>query len=189
MELTYLHDQGILWRSSEDFRDKRVYHYYPDGKESYRLFGFNYQIRSLAQLQYHLVVIRVLNEDIEYQKFYDVCRYIQQHSKVGMSEDKLKEVVDNCYYPSETPEPEIRKFFFNPKYKLSQSERMKIISGITQRPSITEEDIYDAIGHLKQSGVKITFSRIATYLDVSRPTLYKHMTELLRHMVEESNKQ
>ena len=62
---------------------------------------------------------------------------------------------------------------------------MTIINNINQKPTITEDDIFDAIGSLQKSGVKVNASRIAAYLDVSRKTLYKHMSQVLKEMIKE----
>ena len=103
MDLKYLNDQGIIWRTTESFPDNNVYNYYPEGKDSYRLFGYNYQITSLPHLMYHFVVIRVLNEDIDLAKFERACRYINNSSKTTNDEEMIDSMIEDAWEPSDVP--------------------------------------------------------------------------------------
>lgn len=76
MDLTYLHNNGIHWRTSVVFKPNEDYKYFKDGVDCYRLFGYRYNITTSNQLMYHFAVIRYLNPDITRAKFYKICTYI-----------------------------------------------------------------------------------------------------------------
>ena len=172
----------IIWSSSEHFDNDEVYKYYPEGKKTYKLFGYRYTIVSINQLMYHYCVIRYLNPNITMNTFEYVCKLIAINSLV--SKDYIDDMIIDAYELDDVPKPDIKKYIFNPKYKLNASERMSIIKGHDAN-EITDEDIYEAIGSLQKSGIKVSASRIATYLDVSRTTLYKYMSDVLKKLIQE----
>ena len=90
-----------------------------------------------------------------------------------MIEDVLKQGGD-------PPANKLRKVVFKPYSGLDLSSKLKIVGKLIGRSSIDKEMIYQAMLNLNHWGKKITISGIASLLNCSTRTIYRHMCDELK---------
>jgi predicted transcriptional regulator YheO len=90
----------------------------------------------------------------------------------------------------EPPKNKLRKIIFNEFCGLSLEEKMKIVGQmIGKSKKVNQDDIYECMIDLNDTGQKITISRIANLLNCSPRTVYRTMGNELKKEKELLNKQ
>ncbi len=82
-----------------------------------------------------------------------------------------------------------RKIIFNQQTNLSTDEKLKIVGQLVGRSkSIYEDDIYQCMLDINDSGNKITMNKIAKSLKCSTRTIYRTMGNQLKQEKDQLNK-
>jgi hypothetical protein len=159
------------------------YKYYKDGTyECYHLFNSKAKITTYKSLKWHMLVLYYLNKYIELKHVFRfiankengfVTFFIKQRLLDEMIEDVLKQGGD-------PPANKLRKVVFKPYSGLDLSSKLKIVGKLIGRSSIDKGMIYDTMLNLNHWGKKITISGIASLLNCSTRTIYRHMCDELK---------
>ena len=185
--IKWLNDRYIVYRRDpvNDIPtiETKQYKYYKDGTyECYHLFNSKAKITTYKSLKWHMLVLYYLNKHIELKHVFRfiankengfVTFFIKQRLLDEMIEDVLKQGGD-------PPANKLRKVVFKPYSGLDLSSKLKIVGKLIGRSSIDKDMIYDTMLNLNHWGKKITISGIASLLNCSTRTIYRHMCDELK---------
>lgn len=169
-KLGFIYDNRIVIRQEPDVT-RQKYLWFPEGVEVYRLFDYNYVIKSLKRLYYHISVIKWINPDIEYELFLETFDYIADKWSIYHSRDFDYEVVNNIFLYVEKPTPIIKQVIFNEAHQLDRYEKMSIVNDLTKRIKLTKEAIVQAKQLLIAEGKKGTHRELGEVFEVSYSTI------------------
>ena len=167
--------------------------YYKNGTfECYELFKSRAKISSFKSLKRHLLVLRYLNPDLEDHKFKDIAYFITDKNNnfitFNIKEKYLIDMLSKLDDELDKP-PVNRKIIFNQQTNLSTDEKLKIVGQLVGRSkSIYEDDIYQCMLDINDSGNKITMNKIAKSLKCSTRTIYRTMGNQLKQEKDQLNK-
>jgi len=90
----------------------------------------------------------------------------------------------------EPPKNKLRKVIFKYGSRLSKEEKLSIVGELIGRSKrIHEDDIYQCMLDLHDSGRKIVIAQLALWLECSARTIHRNMSEELKREKELLNKQ
>ncbi len=189
--LKYLNDNRIIYRRDPiiDVPTKKYSWgiYYEEGTfECYALFRSKAKITTYKSLKWHLIVLYYLNTKMTHFDFYTLARYIANRINGFITFNCPGKVIDkmidevNLIDLEEPPKNKIRKIIFKDNSGLTIKQKQKIIGGLIGRSKKAEaEDIYETMLLINEQKNKITINKIATILNVSTRTIYRHMNNSL----------
>ena len=185
--LKWLNDRRVIYRrdpiTDTPSIETKQYKYYENGTyECYHLFNSKAKITTYKSLKWHMLVLYYLNEDIELEH---VFRFIANKDngfvtffiKQRLLDEMIKDVIAQGGDP---PANKLRKVVFKPYSGLDLSSKLKIVGKLIGRSSIDKAMIYDTMLNLNHCGKKITISGIASLLNCSTRTIYRHMCDELK---------
>ena len=161
--------------------------YYKNGTyECYELFKSKAKISSFKSLKWHLLVLRYLNSELEYNKFKDIAYFITNKKNNFITFNiKEKYLIDMLSkLDKELDKPPVnrkRKIIFNQQTNLDMREKLQIVGklvGISSR--VNNKDIYQCMLDLNHWGKKITWNKVANLLDCSTRTIYRNLGHELK---------
>jgi len=197
--IDYLNRNRIIY-NRDPINDKptKVYHwgkYYKEGTyECYELFKSKAKISSFKSLKWHLLVLRYLNSELEYNKFKEIAYFITNKKNnfitFNIKEKYLIDMLDRL--DDELDKPPVnrkRKIIFKQLTGLNTEEKLKIVGQLVGRSkSIYEDDIYQCMLDINDLGKKITMNKIAKSLKCSTRTIYRTMGTQLKQEKDQLNK-
>jgi len=197
----YLDDKRIVYRR-DPITDKPTVsatywdHYEYGTYECYQLFRSKAKITTYKSLKWHLLVLWYLNPQLEQEEFTDIADVISS-KKHGFTTFKIHpEMVRRMVYEismldlDEPPKNKLRKVIFKMINPLSIEDKLRIVGTIIGRAKkIHEDDIYQCMLDLHDTGKKITATQLALWLECSTRTIHRNMGEELKREKELLNKQ
>ena len=190
--MKWLNDRRVVYRhdgvDKPDIETKK-YKYYENGTYGcYHLFNTKAKITTYKSLKWHLLVLYYLNQDNKYSLspfFEHLARFIAKKDNgfvtFFISEKALNDMIIDVYQNGgDPPKNKLRKVIFKPYNMLTLSEKLSIVGKLIGRQSIDKEMIYETMLDLNDWGKKITISRVASLLDCSVRTVYRHMCNDLK---------
>ena len=198
--LEYLNKHRIVYRrmpiTDKPDVEATYWDHYIDGTyECYELFRSTAKINTYKSLKWHLLVIWYLNPQLDQDKFEDIANVIanKDHGFITFTIPKqlLKQIVYEVSMCDleEPPKNKLRKVIFKPS-TLSKEEKLRIVGSlIGKSKKIHEDDIYQCMLELNDSGKKITVTQLALWLECSTRTIYRNMGEELKREKELLNQQ
>jgi len=199
--IDYLHKRRIVYRRNP-INDKPTQRFewgdfYEDGTyECYTLFRSKAKITTYKSLKWHLLVLWYLNPQLDQDDFDDIARFLCHKENGFITFSVIPSVLNNIIHEvsmfdlDEPPKNKLRKIIFNEFCGLSLEEKMKIVGQIIGKSKkINQDDIYECMIDLNDTGQKITISRIANLLNCSPRTVYRTMGNELKKEKELLNKQ
>ncbi|MEK6264025.1 MAG: hypothetical protein N2B06_04550 [Clostridium sp.] len=199
--LKYFISRSIVYRRDPiNDRPTSVYdwgEFYEDGTfECYSLFRSRAKITTYKSLKWHLLVIWYLNPNLLKNNFKNLAEYICEKSNGFVTFDIDNRVLSNIVDEVEVcdlerpPKNKLRKIIFNDYSLLTPTEKMSIVGTmIGKSKKIHEDDIYQCMIDLNDSGSKITINKIANMLDCSSRTIHRTMCSNLKKEKEILNNQ
>jgi len=199
--LTYLNNNRIVYRRHpiKDIptEDNWMYMYYIDGTyECYELFRSKAQITTYKSLKWHLLVLWYLNPQLDQDDFMRlaevICHKPNGFVSFAIHDDLLRKIVYEVSMLDldEPPKNKSRKVIFKPNCGLTKEEKLRIVGELIGRSKrIHEDDIYQCMLDLHDSGRKIVIAQLALWLECSARTIHRNMSEELKREKELLNKQ
>ena len=90
----------------------------------------------------------------------------------------------------EAPINKLRKVIFKDYSMLNTSEKLSIVGKLIGRSSrVDVESIYQCMLDLNELGKNICIDRIASLLDVSKRTIYRHISDELKQEIKILNEE
>lgn len=189
--LDYLNHRQIIYRTVPT-ETPTVEHpwgrYYANGTyECYELFRSKAKINTYKSLKWHLLVLWYLNPSMNPDEFKDLATVISEKSNGFTTFTVSKRLLEHVIYEvsmsdlEQPPKNRRRKVIFNVDCFLTPEEKLSITGLLCGRSkSVHEDDIYNAMLHINDTGEKITISKLAMYLDCSDRTIYRTMGNELK---------
>ena len=197
----YLDNKRIVYRR-DPITDKPTvsatyWDHYEDGTyECYQLFRSRAKITTYKSLKWHLLVLWYLNPQLDQEEFTEIADVIssKQH---GFTTFKIHpEMVRRMVYEismldlDEPPKNKLRKVIFKLINPLSIEDKLRIVGTIIGKTKkIHEDDIYQCMLDVHDTGKKITATQLALWLECSTRTIHRNMGEELKREKELLNKQ
>ena len=170
-------------------------HYIEGTYECYELFRSKAKINTYKSLKWHLLVLWYLNPQLDQDKFMEIAEVIgnKEHGFItfNIHVNLLRKIVYEVSMCDleEPPKNKLRKVIFKPS-TLSKEEKLSIVGSlIGKSKKIHEDDIYQCMLELNDSGKKITITQLALWLECSTRTIYRNMCEELKREKELLNQQ
>lgn len=192
-KLEYLHKRRIIYkRNPVNDIPSETYEwgwFYEEGThEYYALFHSKSVITSYKSLFWHLSVLYYLNPELTKEQFLKLSFYI---TDVGngitnyfISDSSLVSIAEKVLSRDNTraPNNKLRKFIFKDGTGLTVTDKLKIVGSLIGRnKNATESGIYEAMLYIHSDDMKITINKLAEFLNVSKRTIYRNMTEVLKN--------
>ena len=199
--LKYLNDNRIVYRrmpiTDKSTQENECYMFYEEGTyECYELFRSKAKITTFKSLKWHLLVLWYLNPDLDQDKFMRVAEIIANKPSGFISfqihEDLLRKIVYEVSMLDleEPPKNKLRKVIFKYGNRLSKEEKLRVVGELIGRSKrIHEDDIYQCMLDLHDTGKKIVITQLALWLECSTRTIHRNMSEDLKREKELLNKQ
>ena len=199
--LKYLNDHRIVYIrmpvTDKPTQENECYMFYEEGTyECYELFRSKAQITTFKSLKWHLLVLWYLNPNLDQDKFMRLAEIIAHKPNGFISfkihEDLLRKIVYEVSMLDldEPPKNKLRKVIFKYGNKLSKEEKLKVVGELIGRSKrIHEDDIYQCMLDLHDTGKKILITQLALWLECSTRTIHRNMSEELKREKELLNKQ
>ena len=196
----YLDDRRIVYRRNPitdiPTQENECYLFYENGThECYTLFGSKAKITTYKSLKWHLYVLWYLNPQMDQDSFKKIAQHICENRNgfvtFTVSDNLLESMVyDVSLMDLEKPPPnKLRKIIFKDFTGLDMREKLSIVGKMVGRSKISESEIYDAMVIVNGNGIKITISKLASYLGCSTRTIYRNMGNELKKEKELLNQQ
>ena len=199
-ELKYLNDNRIVYIrnpiTDKPTQENECYMFYENGTcECYELFRSKAKITTFKSLKWHLLVLWYLNPQLDQDKFAALAFYIA-HKPNGfisfsISDDLLTKIVYEVSMLDldEPPKNKLRKVIFKYGNRLSKEEKLRVVGELIGRSKrIHEDDIYQCMLDLHDTGKKIVITQLALWLECSTRTIHRNMSEELKREKELLNK-
>jgi len=198
--MEYLHKHRVTYKR-DPISDKptEVFDwgsFYENGThECYTLFGSKAKITTYNSLKWHLYVLWYLNPQMDQDSFKKIAQHICENRNgfvtFTVSDNLLESMVyDVSLMDLEKPPPnKLRKIIFKDFTGLDMREKLSIVGKMVGRSKISESEIYDAMVIVNGNGIKITISKLASYLGCSTRTIYRNMGNELKKEKELLNQQ
>ena len=197
---TYLERHRIIYRRNPiDDKPTETFDwgwFYKDGThQCYTLFNSRAKITTYKSLKWHLYVLWYLNPQLDQESFAGLVKYIC-NKRTGFVtfnvSDQLREsmIYDVSLMDLEKPPPnKLRKVIFKDFTGLDMRQKLSIVGKLVGRAKISENEIYDAMLLINDSGIKITAARLSDALGCSTRTIYRNMSNELKKEKELLNQQ
>ena len=194
--LYYLNSNRIIYRRNPITDEPTAIYdwgvYYEDGTyEYYDLFRSKAKITTYRSLKWHLLVLRYLNSELDPDKFIKLTRVISDYDKGFITffvpQELLQKIIQdvNKCDIEDPPKNKIRKFIFKDNCGLTLSEKLSIVGKMIGRNKrIHEDDIYECMLDMHDTGKKITINKLANYLKCSERTIHRNMSYELKQEKE-----
>ena len=198
--MEYLHKHRVTYKR-DPISDKpsEVFEwgsFYENGThECYTLFNSKAKITTYKSLKWHLYVLWYLNPKMSQDSFKNIAQHICENRNgfvtFTVSDNLLESMVyDVSLMDLDKPPPnKLRKIIFKDFTGLDMREKLSIVGKMIGRSKISESEIYDAMIIVNSNGIKITISKLATYLGCSTRTIYRNMGNELKKEKELLNQQ
>ena len=199
--LEYLNRRHIVYRR-DPINDRpsmkhRDYNFYEDGTyECYQLFRSKAKITTYKSLKWHMLVLWYLNPQITQDNFEKLCVYIVDNSNGFVTFTISKQLLKTMIYEvsmmdlDKPPNNKRRKILFKEYSGLSPVEKMSIVGSLVGRSKkVNEDDIYQSMLDINDSGSKITITKLASVLGCSQRTIHRNMGNELKKEKELLNQQ
>ena len=162
--------------------------FYEDGTyECYDLFRSKAKINTYKSLKWHLLVLWYLNPDFDASKFKHVASIICEKNNGFITFKVSKNLLESIIYEvsmydlERPPKNRLRKVIFKDFSGLNINEKLSIVGRLIGRSKkIHQDDIYQCMLDINDSGKKITISKIAKILECSTRTIHRNMPEELK---------
>ena len=190
--LRYFTTRRIIFRRDPitDIPSERFWwgDFYEDGThQCYDLFRSKARITTYKSLKWHLLVIWYLNQNLLIEDIEEIARVLVDKSNGFITFTTSDEVFSNIIQEVNTydfelaPKNRSRKIIFKEGCGLSITEKLSIVGKIIGRgKKIGEDEIYDAMLYLNDSGQKITISKLANVLECSTRTIHRNISDDLK---------
>lgn len=198
--MKYLNNSKVIYRR-DPINDKptEVYQwgcFYEEGThEQYELFRSKAKINTFKSLKWHLYVIWYLNPQMDQDFFKKIAEFISEKSNGFVTFDISDNLLEKMLYDVslmdlEKPPPnKLRKIVFKDSSGLSIKQKLSIVGQMIGRSKISDTEIYDAMIMLNSENIKITVTKLASYLNCSTRTIYRNMGNELKKEKELLNQQ
>lgn len=198
--MEYLNKSKVIYRRDPvNDEPSEVYDWgylYKDGThEQYELFRSKAKINTYKSLKWHLYVLWYLNPQMDQDLFKNISEFICKKSNGFVTFDVSDNLLDKMIYDVslmdlEKPPPnKLRKIVFKDSSGLDIKQKLSIVGQMIGRSKISDNEIYDAMIMLNSENIKITVTKLASYLKCSTRTIYRNMGNELRKEKELLNKQ
>ena len=172
--------------------DNSKYMFFKDGThEHYSLFNTKAKINTYRSLKWHLLVLRYLNSELDPDNFIKLTHVISDYDKGFITffvpQELLQKIIQdvNKCDIEDPPKNKIRKFIFKDNCGLTLSEKLSIVGKMIGRNKrIHEDDIYECMLDMHDTGKKITINKLANYLKCSERTIHRNMSSELKQEKE-----
>jgi len=169
--------------------------FYKEGTyQYYSLFNSTALINTLSSFKWHISVIKYLNPNITYDKFFELSSFIADHkngySLFSINSEFLVSIVSDVFNSKSTlpPTNRKRKVIFKTGIDMSPSEKISISSSLCVTDKrITVEKIYDAMLYIHYAGERISIVGLSKVLDCERKTIHRNITEELKQEKDNLN--
>ena len=199
--LKFLDKNKIIYRR-DPINDKpsEVYEwgdvYHKGTYECYDLFRTKAKITTYKSLKWHLLVIWYLNPAMDQDEFEYVAKNIVDKNNgfitFSVSEQLLKNIIYevSMYDLEYPPKNKLRKIIFKDSCLLDASEKLQIVGSIIGKSKrVTQDDIYQCMLDINDTGNKITTEALASMLKCSARTIFRNMGNELKKEKELLNSQ
>ena len=199
--LNYFNNNRIVYKrdpiTDKPTNETKQYMFFEQGTyECYHLFTSKAKITTFKSLKWHLLVLWYLNPQLDQDQFMAVAE-ILAHKPNGFTSfaihaDLLRKIVYEVSMLDldEPPKNKLRKVIFKYGSGLSKEEKLKIVGELIGRSKrIHEDDIYQCMLDLHDTGKKIVITQLALWLECSTRTIHRNMSEELKREKELLNKQ
>ena len=199
--LEFLNKKRIIYRRNPTAdrppQENECYMFYEEGTyECYELFRSKAKITTYKSLKWHLLVLWYLNPQLDQDKFLEIAEVIgnKEHGFItfNIHVNLLRKIVYEVSMLDldEPPKNKLRKVIFKYGNRLCKEEKLRIVGSLIGRSKkIHEDDIYQCMLDLNDTGKKITISKIAKLLDCSTRTIHRNMCQELKREKELLNQQ
>jgi hypothetical protein len=199
--LKYLNDRRIVYRRNPitDIPDQEneVYMFYKNGTyECYELFRSSAKITTYKSLKWHLLVLWYLNPKLDQDDFLKLAEIICYKKNGFISFNIHNELLRKIVYEvsmldlDEPPKNKLRKVIFKYGNGLTKENKLRIVGELIGRSkSVHQDDIYQCMLDLNDTGENITINKIAKLLNCSTRTIHRNMCTELKREKELLNKQ
>ena len=200
-KIKWLNDRRIVYRqfpiNDTPVIDTGKYMFFENGTyEHYSLFNTKAKITTYKSLKWHFLVLYYLNQDEPSGLLpSDVYEFIANKDNgfvtFFISKKVLNDMIDDVFKTGgEPPKNKIRKVIFKDHSMLTISEKLSIVGKLIGRSSrVDEEAIYQCMLDINELGKKICIDRIAGLLDVSKRTIYRHISDALKLEIKTLNEE
>ena len=177
--------------------ENEVYMFYENGThECYELFRSKAKITTYKSLKWHLLVLWYLNPQLDQEEFMKVAELIAEKQQGFTTFTIHPELLRKMVYEismldlEEPPKNKSRKVIFKMNSGLCVEEKLRVVGELIGRTKkVTQDDIYQCMLDLHDTGKKIVISQLALWLECSTRTIHRHMGEELKREKELLNKQ
>jgi|TARA_Y100000385_G_C12995557_1_gene594768 hypothetical protein len=189
--MKWLNDRKIRYRqdpiNDKPTEETALYKYYENGTyECYHLFRSKAKITTYRSLKWHFLVLYYLNQDNGLLPSH-VYEFIADKNNgfvtFFISDKKLQQMIEDVFViGGEPPVNKKRKIIFKDYSGLTPSEKMSIVGKLIGRSSrVDEENIYQCMLDLNETGKNITWGRVAGLLNCSTRTVQRNLNNILRN--------
>ena len=190
--MKWLNDKKIIYRrdpiNDQPTIETNYYKYYENGThECYHLFRSKAKITTYKSLKWHFYVLYFLNQNrgrglLPTYVYEFIANKENGFVTFFISDKKLQAMIDDVFKNGgEPPVNKKRKIIFKPWTPLTPEDKMRIVGQLIGRSKkIHEEDIYQCMLDLNDSGEKITVARIAGLLNCSARSIYRTISNELK---------
>ncbi len=199
--MKYLNNNRIVYikhpDTDEPTHQNNLYMFYENGThQCYELFRSKAKITTYKSLKWHLLVLWYLNPNLDQDKFMRLAEVIAHKpngfTSFGIHVDLLRKIVYEVSMLDldEPPKNKLRKVIFKYGNGLTKEDKLRIVGELIGRSKrIHEDDIYQCMLDLHDSGRKIVIAQLALWLECSARTIHRNMSEELKREKELLNKQ
>jgi hypothetical protein len=199
--LNYFNNNRVVYKrdpiTDKPSHETTKYMFFEQGTyQCYHLFTSRAKITTFKSLKWHLLVLWYLNPQLDQDQFMVVAE-ILAHKPNGFTSfaihaDLLRKIVYEVSMLDldEPPKNKMRKVIFKYGGGLSKEDKLRIVGELIGRSKrIHEDDIYQCMLDLHDSGRKIVIAQLALWLECSARTIHRNMSEELKREKELLNKQ
>jgi len=199
--IKWLNDRRIVYRqfpiNDTPVIDTGKYMFFENGTyEHYSLFNTKAKITTYKSLKWHFLVLYYLNQDepsglLSPYVYEFIANKDNGFVTFFISKKVLNDMIDDVFKTGgEPPKNKIRKVIFKDHSMLTISEKLSIVGKLIGRSSrVDEEAIYQCMLDINELGKKICIDRIAGLLDVSKRTIYRHISDALKLEIKTLNEE
>tara|TARA_B110000444_G_scaffold169342_1_gene158263 strand:- start:829 stop:1449 length:621 start_codon:yes stop_codon:yes gene_type:complete len=200
-KIKWLNDRRIVYRqfpiNDTPVIDTGKYMFFENGTyEHYSLFNTKAKITTYKSLKWHFLVLYYLNQDepsglLSPYVYEFIANKDNGFVTFFISKKVLNDMIDDVFKTGgEPPKNKIRKVIFKDHSMLTISEKLSIVGKLIGRSSrVDEEAIYQCMLDINELGKKICIDRIAGLLDVSKRTIYRHISDALKLEIKTLNEE
>ena len=200
-KIKWLNDRRIVYRqfpiNDTPVIDTGKYMFFENGTyEHYSLFNTKAKITTYKSLKWHFLVLYYLNQDkpsglLPSYVYEFIANKDNGFVTFFISKKVLNDMIDDVFKTGgEPPKNKIRKVIFKDHSMLTISEKLSIVGKLIGRSSrVDEEAIYQCMLDINELGKKICINRIAGLLDVSKRTIYRHISDALKLEIKTLNEE